>query len=255
MRPISVLLLFLSSFAPLASTEDLTIAAASDLNYVLNDLAARFEKKTRDKITFSFGSSGNLYSQIQSGAPYDLFFSADMSYPERLSASGLAEASSLRTYAVGRLVLWVPNKSRLDPRNLRMDLLLDPSVRRIAIANPQHAPYGAAAIAALEHFGLKDKVSGKLVFGENISQAAQFVQSGNAQAGFIALSLARSPAMKDEGRFWELPLDSYPELQQGVVVLSASKQKPAATAFLNYVLSAAGAEVLKQYGFLVPPDK
>jgi molybdate transport system substrate-binding protein len=110
-------------------------------------------------------------------------------------------------------------------------------------------------MAALEHFGLKDKVASKLVFGENISQAAQFVQSGNAQAGLIALSLAVSPAMKDSGRYWELPADSYPELQQGVAVLSASKHKPAAKAFLDYVLSAEGATVLEQYGFRVPPGK
>jgi molybdate transport system substrate-binding protein len=161
----------------------------------------------------------------------------------------------LRTYAIGHLVLWVPNSSSLDPQKLKMDLLLQPAVQRIAIANPAHAPYGRAAMAALQHFGLKDKVAGKLVFGENISQAAQFVQSGNAQAGLIALSLAVSPAMKDSGRYWELPTDSYPELQQGVALLAASKHKPAAKAFVEYVLSAEGAAVLAQYGFRVPASK
>jgi molybdate transport system substrate-binding protein len=152
-------------------------------------------------------------------------------------------------------VLWVPKSSNLDPEKLKMNLLLEPSVHRIAIANPQHAPYGRAAMAALAHFGLKDKVAGKLVFGENISQAAQFVQSGNAQTGLIALSLAASPVMKDSGRYWELPRDSYPELQQGVAILSASKHKAAAKAFLDYVVSAEGAYVLEQYGFSVPPGK
>jgi molybdate transport system substrate-binding protein len=255
MRTILPLLLFTTLLGSPARSQDITVAAASDLNYVLKDLASRFEKKTGDKLTLSFGSSGNLYSQIQGGAPYDLFFSADITYPQKLASAGLVESSSLRTYAIGHLVLWVPTGSSLDPQKLKMDLLVQSSVQRVAIANPAHAPYGRAAMSALGHFGLKDKVAGKLVFGENISQAAQFVQSGNAQAGLIALSLAVSPAMKDSGRYWELPADSYPELQQGVVLLSASKHKPAAKAFLDYVLSAEGAAVLEQYGFRVPVSK
>ena len=255
MRTILLLVLITTILCFAAHTQDITVAAASDLNYALKDLAARFEKKTGDKVTLSFGSSGNLYSQIQGGAPYDLFFSADVAYGQKLASAGLVESSSLRTYAIGDLVLWVPNGSSFDPRKLKMDLLLQPFVQHIAIANPQHAPYGRAAMAALEHFGLKDKLASKLVFGENISQAAQFVQSGNAQAGLIALSLAVSPAMKDSGRYWELPTDSYPELRQGVAVLSASKHKPAAKAFLDYVLSAEGTAVLEQYGFRVPSGK
>ena len=133
-----------------------------------------------------------------------------------------------------------------------MDLLLQPAVQRIAIANPQHAPYGRAAMAALDHFALKDRVANKLVLGENISQAAQFVQSGNAQAGLIALSLAMSPAMNNAGKYWELPADSYPEMMQGVAILSSSKHKSAAQAFIDYISSAEGAAVLQQYGFRVP---
>ena len=255
MRTILPLLLLTTVLCSAAHAQDITVAAASDLNYALKDLASSFEKKTGDKVTLSFGASGNLYSQILGGAPYDLFFSADIAYPQKLASAGLVESSSLRTYAIGHLVLWVPNGSSLDPQKLKMDLLLQSAVQRIAIANPTHAPYGRAAMAALEHFGLKDKVAGKLVFGENISQAAQFVQSGNAQAGLIALSLAVSPAMKDSGRYWELPTDSYPELQQGVVLLSASKHKPAAKAFLEYLFSAEGTAVLEQYGFHVPRSK
>ncbi len=252
MRTVLPVLLLALTLNSAAQTVDITVAAASDLNYALKDLAGRFEKKTGDKVTLSFGSSGNLYSQIQGGAPYDLFFSADIAYPQKLAGAGLVESSSLRTYAIGHLVLWVLNGSSVDPQKLKMDLLLQPSVQRVAIANPAYAPYGRAAMAALEHFGLKDKVAGKLVFGENISQAAQFVQSGNAQAGLIALSLAVSPAMKDSGRYWELPPDSYPELQQGVALLAASRHKPAAKAFLEYVFSAEGAAVLEQYGFRLP---
>src|ERR1039458_836770 len=255
MRTILPLLLLTTVLCSAAHAQDITVAAASDLNYALKGLASRFEKKTGDKVALSFGSSGNLYSQIQGGAPYDLFFSADIAYPQKLAAAGLVESSSLRTYAIGHLVLWVPNSSSFDPQKLKMDFLLQRAVQRIAIANPAHAPYGRAAMAALEHFALKDKVAGKLVFGENVSQAAQFVQSGNAQAGLIPLSMAVSPAMKDSGRYWELPTDSYPELQQGVALLSASKHKPAAKAFADYLLSAEGAAVLEQYGFHVPRSK
>src|ERR1019366_10268352 len=161
--------------------------------------ANRFETATGNQIKLSFGASGNLYSQIQSGAPFDLFFSADEDYPTKLASAGLADASSLRVYALGHLVLWVPGSSPFDPQKLQMELLTQPAVTRIAIANPQHAPYGRAAMSAIEHYGLKDKLSGKLVFGENVSQAAQFVQSGNAQAGLIAMSLAKSPAMEPAG--------------------------------------------------------
>ena len=221
----------------------------------MKDLAARFEQKTGNKVDLSFGASGNFYSQIQNGAPFDLFFSADLDYAKKLAEAGKIESASVRTYAVGHLVLWVPKSSKLDPQKLKMDLLLDPSVQKIAIANPEHAPYGRAAMAALEHYGLKDKVAGKLVLGENISQAAQFVQSGNAQAGLIALSLAMSPAMKNAGKYWELPQDAYPEIQQGVGILTTSKNKQAAQAFIDYISSPEGTAVLEQYGFRVPSQQ
>ncbi len=255
MRITPILILTLSFLSPLAFAQEITFAAAADLNYALKELAARFEQKTGDKVTLSFGSSGNLFSQIESGAPYDLFFSADEQYPKKLAAAGLMDTASLRIYAVGHLVLWVPSSSGLDPQKLKMDLLAQPSVQHIAIANPEHAPYGRAAMAALAHFGLEDQVKNKLVFGENISQAAQFAQSGNAQAGLIALSLAISPAMQGTGSYWELPSDSYPELRQAVGIVSASKRKQAAQSFLDYVTSREGAAVLEQYGFHVSSGK
>jgi molybdate transport system substrate-binding protein len=255
MKKVAAALLFVGLFPSSTFAQELTVAAAADLNYALKDLAARYEQKTGAKVTLSFGSSGNLFSQIQSGAPFDLFFSADEQYPQKLAAADLMDRTSLRNYALGHLVLWTPNATGLDPQKLKMDLLLQPSVKRIAIANPQHAPYGRAAIAALEHYGLKDKLASKLVFGENISQAAQFVQSGNAQAGLIALSLAMSPAMKDAGKYWELPSDSYPELRQAAGIVSSSKHKPVAQAFLTYITSPEGAAVLEQYGFAVPSGK
>jgi molybdate transport system substrate-binding protein len=254
MRKTCLLLLLLATAACGFAAEQVTVAAAADLNYAMNELASRFEATTGTKVTLSFGSSGNLFSQIQSGAPFDLFFSADEDYPKKLADVGAADPSSLSVYAMGHLVLWVPNDSPFDPQQLQMELLTQPAITRIAIANPQHAPYGRAAMAAIEHYGLKDKLSGKLVFGENVSQAAQFVQSGNAQAGLIAMSLARSPAMESAGRFWTLPPDAYPELKQAVVIVSASQHKKAAQALLDFVLSPEGAATLQKYG-LTPPSK
>jgi molybdate transport system substrate-binding protein len=248
-RFLIMLLCAIGMFGAQAPAQEITVAAAADLNFALQALADRYTAATGNRVKLSFGASGNLYSQIQNNAPFDLFFSADSSYPQKLADAGQVDKSSLRTYAVGHLVLWVPSSLGLDPQKLKIDLLIRPEVQRIAIANPQHAPYGRAAMAAIEHFGLKDKLASKLVIGENISQAAQFVQSGNAQAGLIALSLALSPAMKDAGRYWELPSDAYPELQQVAGVVASSKHKSAAQAFLNYVTSGEGRGILQQYGF------
>lgn len=247
-----LVLLFAATSIPAFAVEPITVAAAADLNYALPELAGRFEQATGMKVVISFGASGNLFSQIQNGAPFDLFFSADEDYPKKLAASSVADASSLRTYAVGHLVLWVPPNSPLDPAKLQSNVLTQPQVTKIAIANPQHAPYGRAAVAAIEHFGLKGKIAGKLVFGENVSQAAQFAQSGNAQAALIALSLAKSPPMAS-GKYWELPTDAYPELRQAAVVVSASKHKKDAQAFLEFVVSPEGAQVLRKFGLTPPP--
>jgi len=252
MRITMIFLLFLAFVASGAGASPIHVAAAADLNFALPELAERYQKDTGTMVIVSFGSSGNFYSQIQNGAPFDLFFSADEEYPRKLADSGKIDRASIQTYAIGHVVLWVPSSSPLDPNLLHMDLLTQASVAKISIANPQHAPYGRAAMAALEHYGLKEKLAGKLVFGENVSQAAQFVQSGNAQAGLIALSLAKSPTMSSAGSFWEIPTDAYPELRQAAGILTGSQQKSAAKAFLNYVLSPRAAEVLRKYG-LTPP--
>ena len=254
MRTTWLLLIFAAMMFRGAIAEEITVAAAADLNYALTELASRFEASAGNKVKLSFGASGNLFSQIQNGAPFDLFFSADEDYPKKLASTGVVDASSLRIYALGHLALWVPASSTLDPEKLQMELLTQPGVAKIAIANPQHAPYGRAAMAALEHYGLRDKVANKLVIGENVSQAAQFVQSGNAQAGLIAMSLAKSPAMASAGRFWMLPPDAYPEMKQAAAIVSASKHKATAQAFLEFVLSADGAATLRKFG-LTPPTQ
>src|SRR5437868_8021452 len=156
------------------TSAQIIVAAAADLNAALSEIAANYEKSGGSKVRLSFGSSGNLFNQIQNGAPYDVFFSADEDYPKKLIEAGLAEPSSFSRYAIGRLVLWTPESSVLDVEHRGMDTLLDPAVKKIAIANPQHAPYGRAAVAALRHYGIYEKVADRLVLGENVSQAAQF---------------------------------------------------------------------------------
>jgi molybdate transport system substrate-binding protein len=230
----------------------LVVAAAADLNPALKEIGNAYDKQTGEKVLISFGASGALTQQIHNGGPYDLFFSADMDYPRQLIKAGEADADSLSQYAVGKLVLWVPADSPLDLEHQGMKALLDSSVKKIAIANPQQAPYGRAALAALKHAGLYDQLADKLVTGENVSQAAQFVESGNAQAGFIALAHALSPQIQGKGKYWEVPADDYPPLAQGVVVLSRSQYKKEAAGFVAYLKTKDAAEVLKKYGFTTP---
>jgi len=251
-RFLALLLLAAASFA---SAQEITVAAAADMSAALPDVVAAYTKKAGQTVKLSFGASGNLTNQIRNGAPFDIFFSADESYPQQLIDEGLASGSTLYRYAVGRLVLWVPNDSPLDLEKLGIKALLEPSVKKISIANPMTAPYGRAAAGALRHFGIYDQVSDRLVIGENISQAAQFVESGNAQAGLIALSHALAPAMKSKGRYWTVPLDAYPTLNQAVVVLSKSKQQGASRAFLEFLRGPEAASLLANYGFTLPESQ
>jgi molybdate transport system substrate-binding protein len=247
-------LLAILLFSICVSAQEITVAAAADLSTALPEIAAAYTKRTGQPVKLTFGSSGNLTNQIENGAPFDVFFSADESYPVQLIEKGLAPKDSLYRYAVGRLVLWVPNELPLDVQKLGVQALLDPSVKKIAIANPLHAPYGRAAEAALKHFGVYDQIAPKLVLGENISQAAQFVESGNAQAGLIALSHALSPALKDKGHYWTVPLDAYPTLNQAAVVLSKSTNPDSARKFLDSVRGTEGTSLLKNYGFSLPTE-
>jgi len=238
-------------WATAAHSAEILVAAASDLNFAFKEVVADFEKKTGNTVKLSLGSSGNFYAQLSNGAPFDLFFSADIGYPKKLEEAGLAEPGTLYMYAVGRIVIWVPKGSPIDVGSLGMKALLHPSVKKVAIANPKHAPYGRAAVAAMEHFKVYDAVKGKLVLGENISQTAQFIQTGGADIGIIALSLAVAPAMTDTGTYWEVPLEAYPKLEQGAVVLKAAKDPKTARAFLDYIKSPEGTAVFKRYGFFL----
>ncbi len=240
--------------ASLCGAEEARIAAAADLQFALREVAGRFERDTGNTVRLTFGSSGNLYAQITNGAPFDVFLSADSDYPRRLVDSGKADGDSLVVYARGRIVLWVPRSSGLDI-NRGLSILLEPAVRKVALANPQHAPYGRAAVAALRHLGLYDGVKGKFVLGENVLQAMQFARSGSVDAGFVALSLALAPAAASEGRYWVVPQEFYPTIDQSAVVVSASARKKAALAFLEYLRKPDVVDLMGRYGFQNPGGK
>jgi molybdate transport system substrate-binding protein len=229
----------------------ITLAAASDLTYAMNEIAANFEKATGCTVRLSMGSSGNFLTQIENGAPFDVFFSADIAYPKKLEAEGLAEPGTTYLYAIGKIVLWTRNDSRVDVSR-GFDALRNPAVQKIAIANPEHAPYGRAAEEALRQSGVYESVKDRLVLGENISQTAEFVESGNADAGIVALSLVLSPAMKDKGRAWNIPENLYTPIQQGAVVARAAANPQGALQFLNYIKMPATAALLERYGFVLP---
>lgn len=235
---------------------EIVIAAAADLKFALDEIIAEFEKQEpRYAGKPTYGSSGNLFAQIDNGAPFDLFLSADVKFPRQLIERKKAVPESLFLYAVGRLVVWVPTASRIEVEKRGIEALREASIRKIAIANPEHAPYGAAAVAALKKLGLYDEVQSKFVLGENIAQTAQFVQSGAADIGIIALSLASAPKMKTDGRYWEIPLDTFPRLEQGGVVLAGGKQKEGAGLLRNMITSKGGREILQRYGFILPDEK
>jgi len=234
-----------------ARAQELAVAAAADLKFAMTDLAAQFETKTGTKVNVTYGSSGNFFAQLKNGAPFEVFFSADIDYARKLEAAGFSDPGTLSRYATGRIVIWAPADSKLNVSESGWKTLLDDRVKKIAIANPEHAPYGRAAVAAMQKAGIYDQVKSKLVFGENISQAAQFVQSGNAEVGILALSLAVSDAMKD-GKRWDIPEGLHPPIEQAAIVMKSAKNKDAAHAFLEFVKSDAGRATLAKYGFTFP---
>lgn len=232
------------------AAREVHVLAASDLQPVMPALAAEFEHASGIKLVLSFGSSATLATQILNGDPVDLFLAADNTFPEKIVAAGLADTPAPIAYARGTLVLWARKDSPLQP--LTQNTLRDGKFASLAIANPDHAPYGRAAVAALEWMKVYDAVKAKIVQAENIAQTAQFVESGNAQAGLVALSHALAPAMKDKGRYWTVPLDAYPTLNQAAVVISKSKQQDAAKKFLEFLRSFEASSLLTRYGFSLP---
>jgi molybdate transport system substrate-binding protein len=225
------------------------IAAASDLKFALDSVANIFRKNNAGTVDITYGSSGKFFEQLSNGAPFDIFFSADISYPKQLQEKKLT-SSEVYPYGVGQIVLW---SKKVDPEKEGIKTLLQSSIKKIAIANPAHAPYGKRAEEALAFYKILDTVKEKLVYGENISQTAQFVTTGAADIGIVALSLALSPNMKKEnGKYFLIPENSHQPLVQGVVLMRQAEGKDLAKNFLEFVKSEKAAAILQHFGFGKP---
>jgi molybdate transport system substrate-binding protein len=232
--------------------DNILIAAASNLRFAMHEICRDFQEENSSIQTkVSYGSSGNFFAQISQGAPFDIFFSADAAYPELLEKEGLTAKETQEVYAVGKIVLWVSKESEVDP-DTGLQAVTFPAVKKLAIANPRHAPYGSAAEESLRYYGLWEKVKGKLIYGENISQTAQFVHTGAADAGIVALSLAISPKMLQEGRYWVIPDESHSDIEQIYVVLKKGKEKKSVRKFLDFIHGEKGGKILSRYGFVIP---
>ncbi len=240
------------SAAGQTSQPKLTVAAAASLAGVLPEIKERFlAEHPGVQVEIVFGSSGAFYAQLTNQAPFDLFLSADTMYPQKLIQQGIARRDDYRVYAQGQVVLWVPKDSPLEVEQ-GLPLLLQKRVRRVALANPATAPYGKAAVEALKHYKLYHQVQAKLVHGENVSHAAQMVQSGAADCGLIALSLAVSPRLKHQGRWYVIPPQSYRPIRQGLVVVKQARQPELARRFVQFLFTPEARELFAKYGFSNP---
>ena len=246
-----ILLLLAIAFAPAVLAEKITIAAASDLKGCLDEVAANFRKAhAGDEVEVVYGSSGKFKTQIEQGAPFDLFFSADIAFPRDLLKASLA-VGDVHPYAIGRLVLW---SKTIDAKTMKVSDLTRDDIQKIAIANPQHAPYGKRAEEALRASGVWNKVESKLVLGENISQTAQFAESGNAQVGMIALSLVLGPELAGKGSYNLVPDSLHEPLEQGFVITKRAADNALAKAFAEHMGSGQTRAVMVRYGFALPGE-
>lgn len=249
-----LILLLLALAMPAARADTLLVAAASDLTYCIDALGEAFRKEAPGaQVKVSVGASGNFFAQIKSGAPFDVFLSADMDYPRRLASEGAADAASLAPYALGRLAVWSLDQ-RFDPSS-GMRAFADKRFARVAIANPEVAPYGRAARAALVHYGVWDDVQGRLVLGENVAQTAQFVQTGNAQLGIVSLATVLSPRLAGIGRYYLVPEEGLAPIEQGAIVTKRGQGNPLAARFVRFLQSPEARAILVRSGFGVPAKK
>ncbi len=233
--------------------ELIRVFAAADLQYALKEIVELYEKKyPEDKIELIFGSSGKGFAQIRAGAPFHIYFSANMKYVEELYREGYITTEP-KLYAVGRIVVWTRKDSPLDPSKFP-EVLLDPRVKRIAIANWEHAPYGRASKEALQAYGVFEKIKDKLVLGDNISQTASFVYSGAAEVGIIALSLALAPQMQAKGKYWLIPEEKHERLAQGYGITKEGEKFKSVKRFYHFVGSPEARKILVKYGFLLPGE-
>jgi molybdate transport system substrate-binding protein len=229
--------------------QNVKVTAAADLRYAMDEIAKLYMKNNPgSNIEVVFGSSGNAYTQILNGAPFDVYFSADIMYPQKLKEAGLT-ISEPKLYAIGRIVLW---SSTLNVSK-GMDVLKTPKIK-IATANPEHAPYGQRAVEALKYYKLYNQVEKQLIFGENISQAAQFCLTGNAEAGLLALSIVLSPNMTNKGKYYLIPETSHNPLEQAYVVLKRAKGNKTAFDFCEFIETKAARAIFEKYGFMLPEE-
>jgi len=256
--PISLLLLLLLAFflislsacnRPRSATSEITVAAAADLIPALEQMGGEFERAHGTKVTFSFGSTGLLSRQIENGAPMDLFMSASAEYINQLESKGLILTDTKAVYARGRITLWTPRDSRL--RIEKVADLIRPEIKRIAIANPDHAPYGIAAREALQNAGVWESVKSKLVYAENIRQTLQFAQTGNVEVAIVALSLSQG----SDGHWVLIPEELHHPLDQVLAVIKGTKNEKGAREFAEFAQGQRGREILRQYGFSFPDEK
>ena len=237
----------------MAQAEKINIAAASDLKYAMDEIVMLYKKSNpADEINVIYGSSGKFFTQIQQNAPYDLYFSADINYPNRLTTEGFT-AGQVKPYAIGRIVLWAP-KTKFDASKMTLQSLVNADIRHIAIANPKHAPYGKRAEEAMKSANVWSKVESKLVYGENISQTAQFVQTGNAEVGIIALSLALGTELSTQGSYWLIPDNLHQPLEQGFVLTKRAENNQLAKKFSQFITTSEVRKVMAKYGFILPDE-
>jgi molybdate transport system substrate-binding protein len=235
-----------------APAQTVAVAVAANMKPAFEEIAARFrEENPGVEVQATFGASGNFFAQVANGAPFDLFLSADAEFPEKMAEKGLTEGKPF-TYAYGKLVVWTPNGSPIDLEHKGLAALADPAVRKIAIANPELAPYGRAARTALEKAGVYAAVKDRIVMGQSASQAAQFVESGNAQAGFVPLSLARTPPLAKAGRAWPVPASSHDPIAQAAVILRGARDAALARELAAFLRGDAARAILDRYGYALP---
>jgi molybdate transport system substrate-binding protein len=249
-----VILALLAASGVARAMGPLTCAVAANVKYAFEDLRQAFSRETGIEVKEVAGASGQLTSQIRSGAPFDVFLSADMDFPQALFQDGLT-AGAPKVYAQGVLVLWT-TQSAID-LGRGMQALNDPAVRKIAMPNPRLAPYGREAVRALEYFHLSDAVQSRLVYGESISQATRFVDAGAAEVGFTAKSVVLAPELKGRGKWIEVPAQGYQPIAQGVVILKhgESAQPEAARRFVEFLFSPAAHRIFENYGYIIPESK
>lgn len=232
--------------------EKITVAAAADLKFAMDEVVTAFKKSNpAEEVEVIYGSSGKAHTQIQQGAPYDLYFSADVAFPQELIKGGFAASAEVIPYALGRIVLWSNSK---DASRMTLANLTDSQITHIAIANPKHAPYGKRAEEALRASELWEKVEPKMIYGENITQTAQFVQTGNAEVGILALSIAMAPELSSKGGHYLIPDNLHEPLNQGFIILKRAENNKLAKQFAGYMTSKETRAVMTKYGFILPSE-